>query len=940
MAKLSLGKNTGVTTRQSSQRTVGLGSQQSGNAPIQFSGIEAPQLQPQASIIDTFSRPAELQAPGPVRLGAMQTEPEPTSVGDLRRLAESLGNFDSSLKTLTSGILDYKKRETETLKAEAEEAAAGTLFGTTANNKLRNGLRQLEAAANDPDATPEERREAKDVLTRYQAKVDNNPYYQRTLDRLEVQSRAYQLSSFVQSNPSVTLADGSEIQLRSLKPDSAEFMEILQRELYGDRVLQPAEARKLAPTIIQAIAGAKGTQAKQHMDYQLGEIRTQTNTVINTTLAALHAPGSTMTAADAAEELQEAFESIGPKGIPNLSLDKVDALRKDFVFDYFAALNNSPNRPKSFDDALAMMGNLMVGPVGDRRRADGSVNDKLRYINQMDAQDLQTLRRQWNTATSAAKTEKDNQRDLMAQQILSDALGGLSEVVEFGEDGLPTDESMRRYDELKAKKSSELFMELGHDPLLQAMVMQKFNTRTTNVPKAWRAEAQVDFFSGLEKDISTLLDDPYARGVETLESRVRAAIDQRLISPQTGGTYLKQLRGLREGRYKPSVKAMNEAIAERLAQYKSKATASGSLGGSSTDKEEQLFEIRRPQMVRDGLALMRELYEQSGESGLEAFPKRFTDMIAGQDGAVKYGLAETKKDPGFAQYQSLDALQQDFDKQTDRQLQENLQSTAAGPFPIFSEGAVSNIMNMAATGQPLPPHISEAVKAYGGLRPFLEGELIKNEIPTDQVQTILNQQFPSGAYDVELQERPQPQQKVSMIDRMLGIGTYLVGSVLPGAPAQAAIAPPPPIIGDTSRAQAIRAAAARVGIRPDDLAAAMSYETIGSFDPAITNQYGYSGLIQFSPDNQRTYGVNANSTFEEQAQAAAQYLIDRGVRPGDGMSRIYAAILIGNADGRGPNGEDYMNAKDANGNSVNSALKDLLPGGGHYQNGLRILRGE
>ena len=113
----------------------------------------------------------------------------------------------------------------------------------------------------------------------------------------------------------------------------------------------------------------------------------------------------------------------------------------------------------------------------------------------------------------------------------------------------------------------------------------------------------------------------------------------------------------------------------------------------------------------------------------------------------------------------------------------------------------------------------------------------------------------------------------------------------------------------------------------------MSYETIGSFDPAITNQFGYSGLIQFSPDNQRTYGVNANSTFEEQAQAAAQYLIDRGVRPGDGMSRIYAAILIGNADGLGPQGQNYMDAIDAYGNSVNSALKDLLPGGGHYQNG-------
>ena len=151
---------------------------------------------------------------------------------------------------------------------------------------------------------------------------------------------------------------------------------------------------------------------------------------------------------------------------------------------------------------------------------------------------------------------------------------------------------------------------------------------------------------------------------------------------------------------------------------------------------------------------------------------------------------------------------------------------------------------------------------------------------------------------------------------------------------------PPAIIGTSARAQAIVSAAARVGIRPDDLAAAMSYETIGSFDPAEKNQLGYIGLIQFSPDNQRTYNVSAASTFEEQAMAAAQYLIDRGVRPGDGMERIYAAILVGNAAGKLKDGSNGMNAKDVNGNSVNSAMKDLLPGGGHYQNGLRFLRGQ
>ena len=939
MAKLSLGKNTGVTTRQSSQRTVGLGGQQSGNTPIQFSGIEAPKLQPRAAIVDTFSRPVELQAPGPVRLGDYQPEPEPTSVSDLKRLATALGNFDEGLKGLTSSILGYKKQETERLKVEAEEAAAGTIFGSTNNNKLRGTLRQLEATANDENLTPEQRKEAEDALTRYQAKVDNNPYYERVKERMEVQSRAYGLSSFVKSNPTLTLADGSEIQMRSLKPDSAEFMEIVQRELYGDRVLHPAEARKLAPTILQAIAGAKSTQAKQHLDFQLGEVKTYTNTVINTTLASLHAPGSTMTAADAAEELQEAFESIGPKGIPNLPLDKIDELRKDFMFDYFAALNNSLNRPKSFDDAYAMMGNLMVGPVADRRRADGSVNDKLRYVTQMDAQDLQTLRRQWNTATTAKKTEEDNKRDLEANRLVTEAVGKLNQTLVFGEDNLPTEESLTAYEEAKPEVIGELFQQLEGQPLLQAKVMQKLNSITTNVPKSWRADAQADFFLSLEKDVAAAVDDPAKRGVEKLEERVHTAMEERLISPQQGATYLRRLQSMREDRYQAAINSMKELIATRQATYLSEGKAAASIGGSSTDKEEQLFAIRRPEMIKDGMALMQELYEKGGPEALADFPKLFADRLNSEAATARYGLAFEKTDPGFVQYQSLDALQQDFNKQADTKLQESLRSTAAGVFPIFDVSTINEIADMAALGQSLPPYIAEAVKAYGGLRPFLQQELIKNDVPKDQVQKMLSE-YPASAFGVELEERPEPQQEVSMMDRIISAGTYLVGSLLPGAPAQAAVQPPPPIIGDTSRAQAIKAAAAQIGIRPDDLASAMSYETKGSFDPTIVNRFGCVGLIQFCPGTKEQYGITANSTFEEQAQAAAQYLVDRGVRPGDGMSRIYAAILIGNADGRLRDGSDGMNAKDANGNSVNSALKDLLPGGGHYQNGLRILRGE
>ena len=119
----------------------------------------------------------------------------------------------------------------------------------------------------------------------------------------------------------------------------------------------------------------------------------------------------------------------------------------------------------------------------------------------------------------------------------------------------------------------------------------------------------------------------------------------------------------------------------------------------------------------------------------------------------------------------------------------------------------------------------------------------------------------------------------------------------------------------------------------------MSLETSGTFDPRSRNSLGYVGLIQFGAWEQKNYRVSRNTPFEDQAAAAAQFLIDRGVKPGDGIDRIYAAVLIGNADGKLADGSDGMKTKDAYGTSVMSALKRLSPGGGHYNNAVRFLRG-
>ena len=91
--------------------------------------------------------------------------------------------------------------------------------------------------------------------------------------------------------------------------------------------------------------------------------------------------------------------------------------------------------------------------------------------------------------------------------------------------------------------------------------------------------------------------------------------------------------------------------------------------------------------------------------------------------------------------------------------------------------------------------------------------------------------------------------------------------------------------------------AEQLGVSAKDLLTAMSFETGGTFDPSKMGGAGgkYLGLIQFSPDQQKKYGLTQQSSVTDQVVAAGQYLSAAGVKPGDGLAQIYAAILSGNA---------------------------------------------
>jgi hypothetical protein len=82
-------------------------------------------------------------------------------------------------------------------------------------------------------------------------------------------------------------------------------------------------------------------------------------------------------------------------------------------------------------------------------------------------------------------------------------------------------------------------------------------------------------------------------------------------------------------------------------------------------------------------------------------------------------------------------------------------------------------------------------------------------------------------------------------------------------------------------AQSIVDVSRRIGINPEDLATAISYETAGTLDPwkrgPVTRKYGqHRGLIQWGEPQAKYYGVTKDSTIPQQMEAVGRYLVDAG----------------------------------------------------------------
>ncbi|MEB3245098.1 MAG: transglycosylase SLT domain-containing protein [Vampirovibrionales bacterium] len=124
----------------------------------------------------------------------------------------------------------------------------------------------------------------------------------------------------------------------------------------------------------------------------------------------------------------------------------------------------------------------------------------------------------------------------------------------------------------------------------------------------------------------------------------------------------------------------------------------------------------------------------------------------------------------------------------------------------------------------------------------------------------------------------------------------------------------------TSKGQAIIAAAQKLGVKPEDLAAIIMFESGGN--PTIWGGDGgnYFGLIQFGPEEKKKHVDplgEKGKTFEGQMEAVISFFKERGLPNGANLETMYKTVLTGSPNGNG-------NSADSNGTTATGAANGIL----------------
>ena len=961
------GKSTGNTNRQSSQRTAPIATGQGSAAPLQADEIQAPTLSPQASM-----QAAVLQAERQDSLKSIrfpQYIPPPQPNDDLRQLAKSLGTFSSSLGTLTEVGIEFGKQREEEAKEHAQALAAqGFAYGPFAD--YAELTRNLERVSNDPNKTEDERNRAELMLSDLNARANRiRPHIDSQARILRVRQNALSLGVAASRNPVIGQnADGSDLYLNDLAADDPRYISWQNSYIYGDVQLTPAEFKEVSGVVQQATLNDMSRQNTQKVKRdeqlyvtshaqrmnELGFQHFQTKEGVRIGLRTMR------------EEIQALVDDPRFLGL------SAEAQKKaiDGLFDnYLAGARRAGAANQDINEVLSVYysvdkdGNesgIFVGPR-DQRYINGKPNKALlwRYTQGAD----------WDVKTeyeeeSANVRRNDNQDKvdaLLAEQKYQEQTDAALELL--GSSATKA-EAYKSLQQIKDQIQADPELSVGAKVAAIKALDDKFENYNEALYRTLLDQTKTDLqdeigqgiksYSELRREINDQLD------AGNLRQRDAAALLKQLDASEDPTVRAAQLN------LKNQVNNINAQVTTRSEQNQLTPENRGIVLGHLAAYRAQFNQITRDYLEGD---IDAATYQQrtaalqidpealrllQGAQSFATTPVEFKSYRTNQQSGAVENIDVRQLNGALMDSRAPDRLARVYNSTTDRAFEfDTIVRMTQGFYGQNTNGYNYNVLkNQLAKVdiEPIDFLISEHEKAIAEASLYADDPATAEQL--EQMQTTLQLLRDTKASLPKQVSSINPSTaQAKLVAARDSVGGLLQSLFIAPASAQTLDMQPPPLppinaeapaavtISSGSKQQAILKAAERVGVDPASLAAIMSYETGGTFNPRAKNTYGYIGLIQFGDWEQKNYRVNRNTPFEEQAAAAAQFLIDRGVKPGDTIREMYAAVLIGNAAGRLSDGSDGMNTKDAYGTSVNKALKELRPGGAHYKKALRFLKG-
>ena len=738
MARLSLGKNTGSSSKKTSQRLLGgitMGSG-GGQAVVQGAKIETPTLKPQAEALNFYGTTSVPNAPGVIDIPAPPELPQSPAQQNALNMKGWLGDLQTNLSGAVSETLKWDAARIKDAQREAESIVGQYPPGKGPDDELKSISQQMDKIlANPKDKndkpvyTIEERKGAEKIKGRLAGTGVQGDRVKRfiksELTKQGVINNALNLS---QSAIGATIDDVDEnnnpikVPLESLSADDPRYLAWAKTSIHGDTKLNPYQYEDVKPQLVNALAQDRARQNKAKVKYDTNKLIEHRNLKLDTVAMNL-SKNKDGYVVEATKELQLLLDKTLLIA-PHLSQEAQTKLKEDLPE---LLLQAYLRHNKGGDETLikTVLQGLMTGPIESRyitttEKIDGvdviteqKINEKQRWINQFGGDSWLNermsdarydLREIDGKNDLAGKSDGENSMDTLIEEKVIPLINA----GKFEEASLAVDEIKKNY--LSTSKDSAIvtahvigYTDKTYKNLLQVDSIQMQSDMSRISRSAVRANLSVKNAASIMLEINAF-EKRYAGRKDAVDFavKIREKIDFSKLTD-----------------FKERDANLNTALQKIEKDWNKYSTTKNSYGGADTAKESTMWMSAEIKAKEKGQELILKFLK--GDITQKEFDDQMLQILNRKSLGLLYEAEQPwtpergttwpgNTDTSLSNMETKYGLNKTTLNRNDRQA---LNTAVKDSKPIFDPETISEIADRALTGKPgdkLDPRLIRILK--------------------------------------------------------------------------------------------------------------------------------------------------------------------------------------------------------------------------------------